>query len=123
MCLVGIIEKLRDKKLSYLVKKKNEKIENLICMNLLTCPYLCKTLYYFIYYYITHKHIEYIYKHIITIDLFFKLHNIFLIYKKTYTQIKKKMTKITIDACIKKKNIWQFHKIIIIIIVKIDFDS
>ena len=70
MCLVGIIEKLRDKKLSYLVKKKNEKIENLICMNLLTCPYLCKTLYYFIYYYITHKHIEYIYKHIITIDLF-----------------------------------------------------
>ena len=37
-CLVGKIEKWRNKKLICLVEKKNEIIENVDCINLLLCP-------------------------------------------------------------------------------------
>ena len=34
------MEKWRDEKLIYLVEKKNGRIENEVCLNLLLCPYL-----------------------------------------------------------------------------------
>ena len=40
--LVGKIEKWRDEKLFYLVEKKNERIENIICINLPLCTNLVK---------------------------------------------------------------------------------
>ena len=33
------VEKWKDDKLFYLVEKKIEKIENRVCINLLSCPY------------------------------------------------------------------------------------
>ena len=39
MCFVGVMEKWRDKKLFYLVKKKNERIKNVVCINLLSWLY------------------------------------------------------------------------------------
>ena len=39
LCLVGRVEKLRDEKLFYLVGKRNGRIENGVCINLLICPY------------------------------------------------------------------------------------
>ena len=38
MCLIGRVEKWRDEKLFYLVEKKNKRIENRVCINLLLCP-------------------------------------------------------------------------------------
>ena len=34
MCLVGMMEKWRDRKIFCLVKKKSERIENMVCINL-----------------------------------------------------------------------------------------
>ena len=38
--LVREVEKWRNKKkIVWLIKKKNERIENVVCINLLSCPY------------------------------------------------------------------------------------
>ena len=40
LCLVREVEKWRNKKkIVWLIKKKNERIENVVCINLLSCPY------------------------------------------------------------------------------------
>ena len=39
MCFVGVMEKWRDKKLFYLVEKKNEMIKNVVYTNLLLWLY------------------------------------------------------------------------------------
>ena len=39
LCLVGRVKKWRDEKLFYLVEKRNEMIENRVCINLFICPY------------------------------------------------------------------------------------
>ena len=39
LCLVGRVEKWRDEKRFCLVEKRNEMIENKVCINLLICPY------------------------------------------------------------------------------------
>ena len=42
LCLVGRVEKWRDGTLFCLVYIKNERIENRVCINLQSCPYLIK---------------------------------------------------------------------------------
>ena len=40
LCLVGEVEKWRnEKKIVWLIKKKSERVENVVCRNLLSCPY------------------------------------------------------------------------------------
>ena len=39
LCLVGRAKKWRYEKLFYLVEKRNEMIENRVCINLFICPY------------------------------------------------------------------------------------
>lgn len=48
LCLVERMEQLRNRKLFYLVKKRKrkEKTKNLVCINLLTCPYYIKNQYF-----------------------------------------------------------------------------
>ena len=39
MYLIGRMKKLRDRKLICLIEKKNKKIKNIVCINLLSCKY------------------------------------------------------------------------------------
>ena len=49
LCLVGEPEKLRnEKKKFWLIKKKNERIENIVCINLLSCSYGIKKKYFYL---------------------------------------------------------------------------
>ena len=55
VCLVGEMEKWRDEKLICLDEKKNEKMKNIVDINLLLYSYYLKY-YIFIFNYITHKY-------------------------------------------------------------------
>ena len=57
VCLVREIEKQKDEKLVCLDEKKNEKMKNIVGINLLLYPYYLKY-YIFIFNYITHKYIN-----------------------------------------------------------------
>ena len=57
MCLVGEMEKWRDGKLVCLDEKKNERMKNIVGINLLLYPYYLKY-YIFIFNYIAHKYIN-----------------------------------------------------------------
>ena len=57
MCLVGKMEKRRDEKLICLDEKKNERMKNIVGINLLLYPYYLKY-FIFIFNYITHKYIN-----------------------------------------------------------------
>ena len=55
--LIGEMEKLRDGKLVCLDEKKNERMKNIVGINLLLYPYYLKY-FIFIFNYITHKYIN-----------------------------------------------------------------
>ena len=57
MCLVGEMEKRRNGKLVCLDEKKNERMKNIVGINLLLYPYYLKH-YIFIFNYITYKYIN-----------------------------------------------------------------
>ena len=57
VCLVGEMEKWRDGKLLCLDEKKNERMKNIVGINLLLYPYYLNY-YIFIFNYITHKYIN-----------------------------------------------------------------
>ena len=57
VCLVGKMEKWRDEKLICLDEKKNERMKNIVGINLLLYPYYLKY-FIFIFNYITHKYIN-----------------------------------------------------------------
>ena len=57
VCLVGEMEKWRDEKLICLDEKKNEKMKNIVDINLLLYPYYLKY-YIFIFNYIPYKYIH-----------------------------------------------------------------